>query len=104
MGERDSLIHELEEAMQSGTSAKRIATLRRITDLFVDSADELQDEQVALFDDVLGRLIEEIGVRARAELSSRIAPLANAPSKVIQRLARDDGIEVAGPVLSNSDR
>lgn len=104
MGERDSLIHELEDAMQSGSSAKRVATLRRITDLFVDSADELEDEQIALFDDVLSRLIEEIGSRARAELSNRMAPIANAPSNLIRRLAKDDGIEVAGPVLSLSER
>jgi uncharacterized protein (DUF2336 family) len=104
MGERDSLIHELEDAMQSGSSAKRVATLRRITDLFVDSAEELQDEQIALFDDVLGRLIEEIGVRARAELSNRVAPLAKAPPNLMRRLASDDGIEVAGPVLSLSER
>ncbi|MGP0092069.1 MAG: DUF2336 domain-containing protein [Xanthobacteraceae bacterium] len=104
MGERDSLIHELEDAMQSGSSAKRVTTLRRVTDLFVDSAEELQDEQIALFDDVLSRLVEEIGLRARAELSNRMAPIANAPSNLMRRLANDDGIEVAGPVLSRSER
>jgi len=104
MGERESLIHELEDAMQSGSSAKRVAALRRVTDLFVDSAEELQDEQIALFDDVLSRLIEEIGSRARAELSKRVAPLANAPPNLMRRLANDDGIEVAGPVLSLSER
>jgi uncharacterized protein (DUF2336 family) len=104
MGERESLIQELEQAMQCGSSAKRIETLRRVTDLFVDNAEELQEEQIALFDDVLNRLIEEIGLRARAEFSKRMAPIANAPSNLIRRLANDDGIEVAGPVLSASER
>jgi uncharacterized protein (DUF2336 family) len=104
MGERDSLIHELEEAMQSGSSAKRLATLRRVTDLFVDNADQLQNEQIGLFDEVLGRLTEEIDTRARAELSSRVAPIAKAPPKLLRRLASDDGIEVAGPVLRSSEQ
>ena len=81
MGERDSLIHELEDAMQSGSSAKRVTTLRRVTDLFVDRADELDDEQIAVFDDVLGRLVEEIGLRARAELSTRVGPAGESSAK-----------------------
>ena len=40
----------------------------------------------------------------RVELSWDIAPLPNAPSKVIRRLAADDDIGVAGPVLAQSPR
>jgi len=41
--------------------------------------------------------------RAR-ELSAQLAPIGNAPVNVIQRLARDDEITVAGPVLAQSPR
>ncbi len=42
--------------------------------------------------------------KARARLAQRIAPLPNAPSNVIHMLAFDDDIEVAGSVLSLSER
>ena len=41
---------------------------------------------------------------ALAELSARLAPVDNAPIEVIRRLARDDEIIVAAPVLSQSAR
>src|SRR5205823_5070106 len=59
---------------------------------------------VGLFDDVFGRLINEIEVKARAELSNRLAPVSNAPVQVVRRLAKDDDISVAGPILQHSQR
>ncbi len=39
-----SLIAELESAIQSGSNDKRVDTLRRITDLFVADADRFNDQ------------------------------------------------------------
>jgi uncharacterized protein (DUF2336 family) len=100
----DSLIVELEEAVHSHSAEKRVETLRRVTDLFLGEADRLNDEQIGVFDDVLGQLIQRIETRALAELSSRLAPIHSAPIDVIRRLARHDEIAVAGPVLSESPR
>lgn len=52
-----SLIVELESAVQGSSHARRVETLRRVTDLFFTAADRYTEEQVGLFDDVLGRLI-----------------------------------------------
>ena len=57
-----------------------------------------------LFDDVFGLLIEEIESKARAELSNHLAPVSNAPVKVLRTLANDDDIAVAGPVLKLAPR
>src|SRR5262249_6657861 len=78
--------------------------LRKVTDLFVGNAPQYSEEQVALFDDVIGRLAENSDVSARVELSGRLATLDNAPINVIHRLADDDTIDVAAPVLTNSNR
>ena len=99
-----SLIIELEEAIQSGSKDKRIDALRRITDLFVADADRLTDQQIGVFDDILGHLIKRIESRALAELSRRLAPIHNAPIEVVRRLARDDNIVVAEPILTASPR
>jgi uncharacterized protein (DUF2336 family) len=101
---QQSLIIELEDAISSGSVDRRIETLRRVTDLFLTGAPMYSDEQVALFDDVIGRLARMIETKVLAELSNRLAPVANAPVNVIKTLAADDHIEVAGPVLSESCR
>jgi uncharacterized protein (DUF2336 family) len=99
-----SIIDELEDALSTGTSQKRIQTLRQVTNLFLHDGERLSEEQVQVFDDVLCLLIARVESRARAELSKRLAPVDYAPLEVIQRLARDDEIAVAGHVLANSSR
>src|SRR6185295_7937896 len=95
---------ELEDAVRGGSSARRVETLRQVTDLFLNDGDRLSDDQVKVFDDVLCLLIARVETRAKAELSTRLAPLDYAPFEVIQHLAWDDEIEVAGSVLANSSR
>jgi len=104
MGVQALLMDELEQALQSGSREKRIDTLRRITDLFLVAPSQLKSDQIAVFDDVLTHLIERVETKARAELAKRLAPVAQAPNDIIQRLARDDEIAVAGPVLTKSIR
>ncbi len=99
-----SFIVELEEAVQSRSTEKRVETLRRVTDLFLGEADRLNNEQIELFDDVLIKLIERIENKALADLSSRLAPIDSAPIEVIRCLARNDEIAIAGPVLAESSR
>jgi uncharacterized protein (DUF2336 family) len=104
MSVQPSLIGELEDAIKSGSSEKRVETLRRVTSLFLDGADRLNETQIGLFDDVLCHLIKRIETKALAELSEHLAPVDNAPIEVIRRLARNDEITVAGPVLTQSVR
>jgi uncharacterized protein (DUF2336 family) len=100
----ESLIAELEVAVKDDLLENRINTLRRITDLFLNDADRLSDEQIKVFDDVLCLLIRRIEGKALVELSKRLAPVDNSPIEVIRCLARDDDIEIAGPVLVQSRR
>jgi uncharacterized protein (DUF2336 family) len=100
----NSIIAELEDAVRNGSSEKRVGTLRQVTDLFLHDGDRLSDDQVKVFDDVLCILIARVESRAKAELSQRLAPLDYAPFEVIQHLARDGDIAVAGAVLASSSR
>jgi uncharacterized protein (DUF2336 family) len=99
-----SLLAELEGAMKSRSASGRGETLRRVTDLFVGGASRFNDQQVALFDDVIGRLADATDTTAKAELSERLSAVDNAPVNVVHQLAADDSIEVASPVLTNSKR
>jgi hypothetical protein len=101
---RTSLISELEESLRKGSKDERVTSLRRVTDLFLATSDRLNDEQIDVFDDVLGRLMERLESKALAELSRRIAPIDTAPIDVVQKLARNDEHEVAEPILMQSKR
>jgi uncharacterized protein (DUF2336 family) len=104
MTAQDSLISELEESIRADSNEKRVQTLRKVTDLFLTETDRFNDQQINVFDDVLLRLIERVEAKALAELSRRLAPIPNAPNDVIQKLARNDEILVASPVLMHSPR
>jgi uncharacterized protein (DUF2336 family) len=108
-----SIVDEVQRAISTGSAEKRLETMKRVTDLFLLSAGTFNDEQIELFDDVLERLIRTIEIRAiadisarvaLAEMSSQLAPVAQAPPAVVRRLARNDAIIVAGPVLAESAR
>src|SRR5437763_10724715 len=99
-----SLIPELEDVVQHGSAQRRAETLRRVAGLFAEGASRFNDEHVQLFGDVLTRLIDDVDIEARVELSHRLAPIANAPSALVRRLAHDDDIAVARPVLKQSQR
>jgi uncharacterized protein (DUF2336 family) len=108
-----SIIDEVESAIRLGSAEKGLETARRVTDLFLSSAGSFGNEQIALFDDVLERLIGTIELRAiadmgarvaLAEISAQLAPIAQAPPSVIRRLANNDEIRIAGPVLQESAR
>jgi uncharacterized protein (DUF2336 family) len=108
-----SIVDEVEAAINVGSAEKRLDTVRRVTDLFVSSADIFNAEQIDLFDDVLERLIKTIEIRAIADVSARIAlaeisiqlaPITQAPPSVVRRLAKNGELAVAGPVLTESAR
>jgi uncharacterized protein (DUF2336 family) len=104
MANRASLIDELEQALASGTSDQRIHTLARITDLFVIGAESYSDEQIDVFDDVMVKIAARIEAKSLARLSSRLAPMANAPKRTVKELAFNADIAVARPVLVGSER
>src|ERR1700726_3329628 len=99
-----SLLDELQTTLAHGTVARRVETLRRVTDLFLSGAVDYSSEQIGLFDDVFQCLVRLIENSAKALLANRLASIDTAPPLTIRALAFDDLIEVAAPVLSRSER
>ena len=100
----ENLLDELQSTLAHGTVARRVEALRRVTDLFIDGAVDYSQAQIGLFDDVFQCLIAHIEVSAKALLANRLAPIDTAPPQTIRTLALDEAIEIAGPVLSKSER
>src|ERR1700756_3714620 len=95
----ESLLDELQTTLAHGTVARRVETLRRVTDLFLGGAVDYSDQQIGLFDDVFQCLMLPIETSAGQFLANRLAPVDTAPPLTMRALAFDDAIEVAGPVL-----
>ena len=98
-----SLIQEIKSSLAAGAATRRSDVLCKVTDLFLTGAENFSDEQTELFDDVFSHLIKKIERSALIELSGKLAPIASAPSNVVRRLARDNDIIIAGPILEQSD-
>jgi uncharacterized protein (DUF2336 family) len=97
-----NLISDLENAVAT-RSVETGAMLRRVTDLFLLNAGHYTADQLELYDGILKVLIAAVEVSARAELAQRLAPVDGAPANTIRTLALDDAIEVAEPVLAQSN-
>ena len=98
-----SLLIEIEHAIASGTVQQRLKALKYVTDLFLAGSGGYSRQQVAMFDDVFLRLVAVIEIGARARLARQFATIGTAPPRMIRRLAFDDEIEVAEPVLTQSE-
>jgi uncharacterized protein (DUF2336 family) len=95
-------LQELDEAISRGTPESRVRALWHATDLLI--AGSYSEEEIETFGRVIERLADEIEVEVRAWLSVRLSHFDEAPVNVIRKLAFDDAIEVAGPVLEESVR
>jgi uncharacterized protein (DUF2336 family) len=93
------ILAELDTALSNAPASWHVTVLRRITDLFIANAELYGEDQVALFGDVMCRLIAKADRVALAELSAKLAPVVNAPAKALDRLARHPDIAVSGPLL-----
>jgi uncharacterized protein (DUF2336 family) len=102
MNDPRTFLQDLDDAVSRGTAESCMQALWHATDLLI--AGRYSEEEIWTFGEVIGRLADEIEVAARAELATRLARIDNAPINVIQKLAFDDSIDVAGPVLRESGR
>lgn len=97
-----SYLEELDNAILSGTAESRERALWHATDLLM--VGRYTDEEIWVFGEIIGRLASEIELAARAKLAAKLSRIDHAPGRLIDTLASDHAIEVAGPVLRYSER
>jgi uncharacterized protein (DUF2336 family) len=102
MSKVKSFLEGLDDAVLRGTPESRMRALQHTTDLLM--AGRYSDDEIWTFGEVIGRLADEIEVAARAQLARRLARFDKAPVNIIHKLAFDDSIDVAGPILQESER
>src|SRR5690348_7133913 len=97
-----TLIPGLDEIVRNGDPQRRDEAARRIPELFFQDAANLRPHHIDLFDEILLDLVPRAELITRAELAERLSLIANAPRVLIGRLARENEILVAGPILRRS--
>ncbi len=103
MGPSQMLIRDLHDRIGDIAPDQKALTMRHLTDLYLVGAAQFSSDDLALIDDMFVRLLEAIDEAARALLAGRLGPAAKAPPRVLHRLACDDAITVASPVLTQSE-
>jgi uncharacterized protein (DUF2336 family) len=99
-----TLLAELDTTLAEVSQDWRTTVLGQIADLFFNSADRYSLDQIALFDTVMSLLLPGVDRLTLAQLSNRLADLANPPAKVLASLARHPDSDVCGPVLERSKK
>lgn len=94
-----SLVQEVERAIAASDASSREAMLLGLADLFAQNAEHLGEAQVAVFDNVMAKLVATVDSAARAALAETLADLANPPATVLRVLAQDADAGTAGPIL-----
>ncbi len=97
-----SFLKDLDQAVSRGTAESRTRALWHTTDLMITG--RYSEDEIWTFGEVIGRLADEIEVAARAQLARRLARFDDAPVNIIHKLAFDDSIDVAGPILQGSEK
>lgn len=97
-----SFLAELDEAVARGNPESCLRALWHAADILI--AGTYSEDQIWTFGEVIGRLAQEIETSARAKLAGKLACSQNAPYALTRQMASDDCIDVAWPILSQSER
>ncbi|WP_439359206.1 DUF2336 domain-containing protein [Bradyrhizobium sp. DASA03007] len=97
-----SLIPGLDDIVKRGDPRRRGEIARAISALFFRDAEKLGPELIDLFDNLLIDLVPHAELASRIDLAERFSRLGNAPPHLVNQLARENEIMVAGPVLRRS--
>lgn len=101
MTENRLYLQELDEAISRGTDETRLRALWHATDILI--AGRYSDKEIWIFGEVIASLAREIEHTSRVTLANRLASSDQAPTKILRELAFDDSIEIAGPILQQSE-
>jgi len=97
-----SFLEELDRAILTGTPESRERALWHATDMFM--VGRFTDEEIWVFGGIIEKLAAEIELVARAKLAAKLSRIDHAPRNIVNELASDDSIDVAGPILRYSER
>lgn len=101
MSDKIERLKNLVHLARETTSEGRRKLLREVTDLFLETPETLNKNEVAQFGDIMGQIAYDLEMSVRRHLAEQLAGVDAAPHGLVTKLANDE-IEVARPVLQES--
>jgi uncharacterized protein (DUF2336 family) len=98
VGER---YNKLLEVAGESSSEKRRMLLNEVTELFFESQDNQSSSETTLFGDLISKVAYELDTEVRKELAQRFSG-GEAPRALAIKMALDEDISIAGPILRRS--
>lgn len=92
----------IDELVARQPSAGLTDKVVRLIDQFAENAEVYTSEQADTVDHDIARLVADVTPEGRMAIAERVASDPKAPPRVVEQLAEDDWIDVAGPVLARS--
>jgi uncharacterized protein (DUF2336 family) len=96
------LIPGLDEILRLGDAKRLGEAARRMVELFVQGAATYRPDHVDVFDRILIDLVPHTEIPTRIGLAERLSNVANGARTLLEILANEDELSVAGPVLRRS--
>lgn len=97
------IIAEVRGAVRGGSPARRVEIFRQVAGLFLTNAARLTERQIAIFDEIMLCLLEQVETGTLTQLGTLLAGVPSAPREVTRRLACHEEASVAAPVLQHSE-
>lgn len=98
----DSLVSDIQAAIESGDRIRQSQLVRRSADLLTKRWSRLPAADKPDYDLLLTGLLSQADEPARRAFAIRVSELRRAPPRTAGLLAQDGSIDVAGPVLTQS--
>lgn len=95
------MLQQLAKLAEVDSSEKRRELMSGIADLFMTNSDSVNDNETALFGDILTKLLDVMDEGGKLEISQDFSTTPNAPKSFAMALAHESA-EVAAPMLTNS--
>lgn len=92
-------IEALIELTRQSTGVDRRTLLSQVADVFVDETLTYSGRELDLFAEIIGMLLDQVDVDARADLAGQVAASGRPVARLYRKLASDD-IRVADPILT----
>src|SRR3954469_19478464 len=96
------LHQELTEIAAERSPEKRLELLHKVTDLYLEGVGNPPTSENFLFNDIMEKIVDLFSRDLKRQVSGSLGLLPEFPHKVVRKLAADEDVEVARPVLRNA--
>ena len=102
MAEKLAHLESLARLTKENSEDGRQKLLREVTDMFMQSPENLNEREIAYFGEIMCGMIHQVEAMVRQHLSETLASVGNAPHDLILTLANDE-LDIAFSVLQSSE-